>query len=328
MAHNLFQRQMAWVDELPWHRLGTQVSSSVTAREMIKVANLDWNVALSPAPGARRIRRGQHVYDRYLVWRDPVGKEKNRAVLGSVGNRYVPLQNRDAFSFFEPFIQNGWATFHTAGALGNGERVWVQAKLSGQIVILDDDTVDKFLLLSSSHDGSGAVAIRFTPIRVVCQNTLNFALEGGSAIISMRHTRNIAENLKKAQAEEVKRVVDKVFQDAETLFGSMAARKLKASDTDRFLELLFPRSEAQKKANKEPKRWGRIKDILDNPAVTPRPTHDTLWGLYNAIVRDEDYRVSREAGATARLERVWFGNGQDLKLKAIDRARSAVQQAA
>jgi phage/plasmid-like protein (TIGR03299 family) len=319
---------MAWVDEQPWHRLGTEVSSSVTAFEMIKAANLDWSVTVSRAPGARRIRRGQDVYDRYLVWRDPVGKEKNKAVLGSVGSRYVPLQNRDAFSFFDPFIQNGWATFHTAGALGNGERVWVQAKLTGQIVILDDDVVDKFLLLSNSHDGSGAVAIRFTPVRVVCQNTLNFALGGDSAVISVRHTRNIAENLKKAQAEEVKCVVDKVFQDADNLFGSMAARKLKASDTDAFLELLFPRSEAQKRANKEPERWGRIKEILNDALVTPPNTRDTLWGLYNATVRDEDYRASREAGETARLERVWFGSGHDLKLKALDRARNQVKLAA
>lgn len=83
-------------------------------------------------------------------------------MLGLVGSRYVPRQNTEAFAFFEPFITNRWASFHTAGALGNGERVWVQAQPSGQIVVAPDDTIDKLLLLSNNHDGSGAVAIRFT----------------------------------------------------------------------------------------------------------------------------------------------------------------------
>ena len=102
-----------------------------------------------------------------------VDREKEAVALGLVSNRYVPLQNIEAFSFFEPFIHNGWAQFHTAGALGNGERVWVLAKLDGQIVIGKDDAIDRYLLLSNKHDGTGAVSIRFTPIRVVCQNTLN-----------------------------------------------------------------------------------------------------------------------------------------------------------
>jgi phage/plasmid-like protein (TIGR03299 family) len=200
--------------------------------------------------------------------------------------------------------------------------------LKGQITVLPDDAIDKFLLLSNTHDGSGAVSIRFTPIRVVCQNTLNYALKDGSAVISVRHTKNIADNLMKAQAEELKRIVDTVFADVESLFGRMAALTLRADDTDHFLELLFPRTEKQKKANQEPERWGRIKDILDDPIVTPNATRKTLWGLYNAVVRDEDYRTSREAAETARLERVWFGSGHDLKIKALNCARSRLPQAA
>lgn len=308
--------------------LGTRVSSCIGAGEMIKAANLAWNVTVRPAPGARIVSSRPDTYDRYLIERDPVGQEKEKAVLGLVGSRYVPLQNAEAFSFFEPFIRNGWASFYTAGALGNGERVWVQAQLSGQIIVVPGDAIDKFLLLSNSHDGSGAVTIRFTPIRVVCQNTLNYAMEGGSAVISVRHTKNISDNLDKAQAEELKRIVDKVFAEATTLFGRMAALSLGADETDHFLELLFPRSEAQRKANKEPERWDRIKAVLDDKNLTPPQTRNTLWALYNAIVRDEDYRSSRETGQTARLARVWFGSGHDLKMKALNFARTQLAQAA
>jgi hypothetical protein len=257
-------------------------------------------MTLDPSAIARRIDASK--CSAVLASRDPVGLGKEKVVLGLVGGRYVPLQNEEAFEFFEPFIRNGWASFRTAGALGNGERVWVQAQLSGQIIVVPGDVIDKFLLLSNSHDGSGAVTIRFTPIRVVCQH--------------------------KAQAEELKRIVDKVFAEATTLFRRMAALTFGADESDHFLELLFPRSEAQKRANKEPERWDRIKLVLDNADITPPQTRNTLWGLYNAIVRDEDYRSSRETGETARLERVWFGSGHNLKMRALDRARNQLQQAA
>jgi phage/plasmid-like protein (TIGR03299 family) len=325
MPHNLFMGRMAFVGEVPWHGLGTSVSASVTAAEMVEAANLGWAVNVKPAPGARLIDEKRKIYDRYLIIRNHTGGEE--AVLGLVGRRYVPLQNADAFSFFDPFIRNRWATFHTAGALGNGQRVWVLAKLSGQIRVGDGDTIDRYLLLSNTHDGSGAVSIRFTPIRVVCQNTLNWAEEGGTSVISVRHTKNINEKLKKARAEELKAIVDKVFTEAETLFGAMAARKLDADNIDQFLELLFPRTERQKKADQEPERWARIRAVLDDRSATPSQTRNTLWGLYNAIVRAEDYRASRQSDA-ARLERIWFGSGCDLKTKALNQVRQALKQAA
>jgi phage/plasmid-like protein (TIGR03299 family) len=237
------------------------------------------------------------------------------------------------------------ATFHTAGALGNGERIWVLAKMSGQILIGRNDPIDKYLLLSNTHDGTGVVSIRFTPIRVVCQNTLNWAEEGG--VQSVRHSKNISENLKQARADQLMRVIDKVFAEAETLFGHMAARTLRVDDVDSFLETLFPRTETQKRAatdperwvpqieeqdrwtrKLEPERWGRIKHILADPEVTPTATRRTLWGLYNAIVRDEDYRVSRQNNNNARLDRIWFGSGHEVKTRALNLAREQLRRAA
>jgi phage/plasmid-like protein (TIGR03299 family) len=320
MPHNLSQGRMAFVGEAPWHGLGKRVPATVTASEMIEAAGLAWNVKVEPAPGARVIDRKREMYDRYLVIRD-------RTVLGLVGRRYVPLQNSEAFSFFEPFIRNGWATFHTAGPLGNGERVWVLAKLAGQITVRPGDNIDKFLLLSNTHDGTGAVAIRFTPIRVVCRNTLNWAEKGGASVISVRHTKNIGDNLKKAQATELKRIIDKVFADAETLFGNMAARQLRAESVDEFLELIFPRTDKQKRADQEPESWTRVRAVLNDRTVTLSATRNTLWDLYNAIARAEDFRNARQ-DASGRLERVWFGSGHDLKVKALNFARDQLQQAA
>jgi len=130
-----------------------------------------------------------------------------------------------------------------------------------------------------------------------------------------------------AGSSRSRHIIDKVFAEAETLFGDMALRNLNAEDPDRFLELLFPRTEKQKRADQEPERWARVKAVLNDSKLTPDKTRNTLWALYNAIVRAEDYRVSRQS-APARLERVWFGSGHDLKIKALDLARSHLQQAA
>ncbi len=318
---------MAYVGELPWHGLGQRVPASVSAEEMIDAANLDWEVRKVRAPGARLIDDNPPTYDRYMIVREPVGQETEDVVLAIVGKRYELLQNREAFSFFAPFIENEWAEFHTAGALGRGERIWVLARFAGDIVI-DDDRIERYLLLSSSHDGSAAVSIRFTPIRVVCQNTLNLALRDGSGALSVKHTKNMTANLARAEAEKMKCVIDKVFADAESLFGRMALHRMGANDTDYFLELLFPRTELQKKKRAEPQRWKRIKAIMEDPTITPSKTKDTLWGLYNAIVRDEDYRQSRAEATDSRLDRIWFGSGNDLKLKTLRAAQQRMGIAA
>lgn len=328
MAHNLHQDRMAYVGSVPWHGLGKQVPSTVTADEMCKAAGLDWPVKKLLAPGARLVDPRKNLYDRYLVLRDPIFPDKELVALGMVGAGYEPLQNTEAFAFFEPFVNNKYAQFHTAGALGNGEKVWVLAKLNNQIVIQEDDVVDRFVLLSNSHNGSGAVSVRFTPIRVVCQNTLNFAMRRSSGVIGIRHTRHVVRNLWKAQAQELKSIIEKVFADATTLFGEMALRTMTVENIDAFLEILFPRTENQRRQSKEPERWTRIRAILEDGNATPPKTKSTLWALYNAIIRDEDYRASRESSAEARLDRVWFGSGHDLKLQALAACRTQLKKAA
>ena len=327
MAHNLFRGRMAFVGDAPWHGLGQAVTSTVTSGEMCRAAGLDCKVTKEPAPGARIVNERRKLHDRYLIVRDAVGDEEEAVALGMVGSGYEPLQNSEAFSFFEPFIEGNYAQFHTAGALRNGERVWVLVKLNDRMVVADGDVVDRYLLLSNSHDGTGSVSIRFTPIRVVCQNTLNYAMKGGSSAIEVRHTRNIARHLAAAQVEELKRIIEKAFRDAETLFGKMVLTSLNAERTDAILEILFPRTKRQMKEKLEPERWGRIRHIPDDPAVTP-PERSTLWALYNAITRDEDFRRSREASSEARLERVWFGNGHDLKVRALGVFRKQLHKAA
>jgi hypothetical protein len=108
----------------------------------------------------------------------------------------------------------------------------------------------------------------------------------------------------------------------------MALQKMEAKEVRPFLNLLFPQTQQQKEKERVPERWSRIEAILDDKTVTPLETRNTLWGLYNAVVRDEDYRSTREANAEARLNRVWFGAGHDLKLRALAVAQQHLKRAA
>jgi phage/plasmid-like protein (TIGR03299 family) len=316
MSHGLMNDRMAYVGDVPWHGLGTKVPATINAADMIVAAGLDWRVWKQPAPGARLLAGEQASYERFLVMRDATAKESQPVALGMVGPGYRELQNRDAFAFFQPLIDEGFAQFHTAGALYNGERIWVMAKLRDQITIGTNDAIDRYLLLSSSHDGSSAVSVSFTPVRVVCQNTLNLAMQDRKSAITISHTRHMPDRLLRAQADQLRHLTKKVFEDAHDLFGQLAAHSIKGNPED-YLERLFPPTPLQKERGETPDRWRRILAILDDTEVTPTETRNTLWALYNAVVHDEDYRQTRERDADARLNRIWFGSGQALKVKAL-----------
>ena len=318
---------MAFVGDPAWHGLGTKVPHDVGVDDMIVAAGLDWKVWLQPAPGAERDPRTRN-YDRNLVMRRPLDGETASVALGWVGHKYEPLQNKEAFRFFEPFLEKKWACFETAGALGRGELVWVLARLQGEICVGQRDKIHRYLLLSNSHDGSSAVTVRFTCVRVVCQNTLILAHRRGAstAVASIHHTRNLQENLRQEQAAKLMEIAESVFDKADSIFNKMAKRRLGDGETEEYLDRLFPRTENQKRESSEPLRWCRVRSILDDISVTPPDTRDTLWGLYNAVVRDEDFRSTRESVSSARLGRIWFGNGSQLKLQALGVARDLVEQ--
>jgi phage/plasmid-like protein (TIGR03299 family) len=322
MGHNLFREHMAFVDELPWHHLGKRVSPDVSSHVMLQEAGLDWNVQKVPAPGAAIVphRYGPTQYKRYFLTRDAVDKEKVAPVLGIVSSRYEVLQNEEAFAFFEPFLEAGHAHYETAGALGNGEKVWVQVRIGDPLIVPPRDEVNRFILLSNSHDGRGALSLRFTPVRVVCNNTLNMAVEGGEYVVNVRHSRNMRDRLEREQVVYLLRLVEATFARAAREFTLLA--KTRATETLRevYLTGMLPPTKADKAEGGTPRWWQAVDKALDNPAVTPKPTRDTVWGLYNAVTYVEDYRKTREAAPEARLDRIWFGRGADLKVRALAQA--------
>jgi len=162
MAHEI--ESMVYVGETPWHGLGKKIpeSKKLSICEAIAAAGLDWKV------------EKRHLFTEYcgIPSHFAVCRSTDNQVLGLVGLDYTPLQNSEAFSWFQPFLDTQMATIETAGSLKSGQKVWVLAKILDSQGSLNGDRVDHYILLSNAHDGSIPVRVGFTPIRVVCNNTL------------------------------------------------------------------------------------------------------------------------------------------------------------
>ena len=335
MSHNLNHGNMAYVGEEPWHGLGKRVPANVSADEMIKAAGLDWLVEKRPARGAAMVwarnadlmepgavvgPQDEVKFSRYELVRPPYQGQRHETVLGIVSDRYEPLQNKEAFAFFDPIVDQQRAGFETAGALGDGERIWVMARMPGDIEVARGDTCQKYLLLSNTHTGRGSVIVKFTAIRVVCQNTLMMSLEDGQTAYRVRHSKKMTDRL-----QEVAKLIaaaNEVYATAEKQFKVMAAKKLNETAFNQYLNLIFPKTPYQQKKGLEPQRWTHIRQLFRTHDDLQLPgVRGTLWSAYNAITYFEDHkRIDRESAA-GRLDRVWFGGGAETKYKALDKAR-------
>ena len=288
---------------------------------MIRAAGMDWQVELRPARGADCInRKGE--YSRYEVIRIPRPSTNEREVLlGVVSRRYQPLQNVDAFKFFDPIVGADKAYFETAGVLGGGERVWVMAKMPEAMQIVPGDECLKYLLLSNSHTGEGSVSVKFTSVRVVCQNTLIMAMADGQKAYYVRHSKKMQFRLE--ELAELLAITQEVFLNAEECFKRFAKVQMIANRLESYFEAVYPRTAAQKKKGEHPPRWGFLREIFEGQSDLQIPgVRGTLWGAYNAVTRFEDYKQpQQEEVQDQRLKRTWFGGGAEIKLSALDKAK-------
>jgi phage/plasmid-like protein (TIGR03299 family) len=322
MAHNLLiqngQASMFYIDEVPWHGLGVKLNGPATAQEAITAAQLDWKVVKLPLfAGSKRIP----VPDRFAVVRrtgDLI--QRTDPVLGVVSNEYTPLQNRQTFQFFDPIVGQNAAIYHTAGALGNGERVWILAKLPGHIRVAGDDLTEKYLLLSNSHDGKSSVTIKFTPVRVVCQNTLTLALNDGSAwhrtsVWRVAHHADIQQKLK--QAHEMLGLITEKFADMEQTFQAMSRVQLDQNRLGEYLTAVYPDSTEPDKQLLVQRDRSWTEFFFDQGKGNRLAgVEGTLWAGFNGVTEWVDHRKTRQ-NSNQRLNSAWFGDSARIKSRAF-----------
>ena len=302
---------MFYVDAVPWHKLGTQLDKPATAQEAIQAAGLDYRVKLKPV---KTIVNRKHtvVPNTFATVRQDTSE-----VLGVVGSRYEPIQNRDAFTFFDALVGSSESIYHTAGALGSGERIWILAKLPSYIRVGKNDIVNKYLLLTNSHDGSAVVRAKLTPIRVVCSNTLSVALNGGEQEVRIRHTQNAIERLQ--GAHKLLGLTNNLYDQLSTIFTKMALRKVTDKQLMDYVKALVP-------ANPDAKFQTRNQNIretilaLHESGTGAEMSRGTLWGAYNAATEYADH-VQHSRNTDKQLRSMWFGAGEKLKIRAFALAK-------
>ena len=338
MAHELNfedgKASMMYVGEVPWHGLGTRLEKAPkTAEEAIKAAGLDWQV------GMKRVYAWEgdifHEFtDRKATVRlDHWGKEQC-APFGMVSNDYQVLQNHEAFSFFDPVIATGKVEYHTAGALGNGERVWVLAKVAGDILIKGHDRVEKYLLLSNGHDGRTALQVRFTPIRVVCQNTLSAATQGRGDLVKVYHGRNMWRRIENAQ--DVVKEILRFYDDLAAQFNHFADVAMNDVRLAGYHEAIFPtprrKPNQSKRAHDEALaatrtlRESSVRLFEEGKGNQDPQVRGTLWAAYNGVTELVDHHLNYRS-RWQRLDSLWFGEGERTKHRAFDQAAIIVTTA-
>ncbi len=288
MAHNLNSNKgkisFFSVKEKAWHNLGTILENCPTAEEAIIHAGLNFTVDKT----ANFCKIGDNLIQTPGAF--STYRTDNNVILGDkLGNVYQVVQNRDAFKFFDAIVGESEAVYETAGCLGQGETIFISAKMPSYIRVGKDD-VEKYLLLTMSHDGSGAITAMFSPVRTCCQNTLNAALNGKGHRITIRHTRNAERNL--MEAHKLLGITNLLSLELEQIFTNMF--KVKIDDkmlksyieqvflpSDKLLEIRAGKLELTKNQSKI------IESVTDyyftGPGQDTEMTKGNMWGAYNAV---------------------------------------------
>lgn len=318
MSHEI--DSMMYIGEQPWHGLGTRVHNPTTAEAVISAAGLDWEVSKHPVvvkhPGGETL-----VPNTFAMMRSDRMVGDDAPVLGIVGKQYTPIQNRVAFRWFDPIVSEGAATYETAGSLGQGERVWILAKLPNAIKVTDRDITEKYLLLYNSHDGSSAAKMMITPIRVVCQNTLTIALKGDS-FIRIPHTRSATART--ADIHDMIRFINASYDDIEGIFQRFAETEVDEQRLHEYIETVFPTKENDSQKTRETIEQHK-KDAIDLFNVgrgnSEIGVSGTLWAAYNGITEFADHRmIAGTKCQSVRMGRLWFGDAAKLKTLAFSTA--------
>jgi phage/plasmid-like protein (TIGR03299 family) len=245
-------------------------------------------------------------------------------VLGVVGPSYTPLQNLEAFEWFNAFIEAGFVEFETAGSLFNGRKIFILAKIKSDAMdIQKDDPVESFILLSNSHDGSTAVRVGYTPIRVVCNNTLKLAHQDNkSQLIRVRHTYQVQNNI--TAIAETMDLVNQQFLATAEKFKWLASRDIVTTDLERYIRQVFSIKSLESYLSDEEEADNKSIKIIE--AVTERfesEDNQNWWTAYNSVQGYLQHEQgSSRSSLEGRYDKMWFGNKDVLNRKALELALS------
>ena len=304
MSHNLYFNEARQahsffsVKEKAWHGLGKIVNNYPNSAEALRFAGLDYTVEKrklftfdnenEAADEDITIKIPEvEVPDYYATLRTDTEQ-----VLGVVGKEYKVVQNIGAFSFFDSIVGGEGIQYETAGALGRGERIFITAKLPGYITVGRDDLIEKYLFLTTSHDGYGSIMAAFTPIRIVCNNTLNAALRNCTNSVTIRHTENAKDRL--AEAHKIIGISNQLSGQLGEIFNQWAKVRITDTEVQKLVKLaMVPNKEVLHNI-----QTGQLDELstcfknmcddvfayhLTSASQQTDTARGTLFGAYNAV---------------------------------------------
>lgn len=259
------------VRETPWHGLGTIVQEAPTSADALRLAGLDWTVNQNPV-----FTEGGFEIPNYKA----NVRSSDNTVLGIVTDRYKVVQNAEAFAFTDSIIDTGNVLYETAGSLRNGKTIWMLARMPETNIL--GDKFDPYMCFTNSHDGSGSVKVCMTPIRVVCNNTLNMALANASRCWSTKHIGDISSKLEEAKHTLImaNNYMKKLDEEADKL----ANQKISEDEIAKILDELFPVNEdkdSDRKKNNAEEAKNQIMICYMAPDIAK--FIGTKYGFLNAV---------------------------------------------
>tara|TARA_B100001248_G_scaffold99511_1_gene73939 strand:- start:1023 stop:1979 length:957 start_codon:yes stop_codon:yes gene_type:complete len=311
MAHNV--ETMAYAGEVPWHGLGVSVSNDLTPQQMMKKAGLDWTVEQIDSyvqVGDKRVPTGM----KALV------RSSDNKVLTNIGQVWNPVQNEDAFNFFSEYVMKGDMEMHTAGSLKGGQLVWALAKVKESFDLFGGDTVESYLLFSNPHKYGFSIDVRFTPIRVVCNNTLSLSLEAkAERSVKVGHrTEFNADEVKKALG-----IASAKLSQYKEMAEFLGSKRYNIDNLIEYYNTVFPRTADKRVQNQElsvETLSKNAKAAFDAIELQPgaRYAEGSWWQAFNSVTYVTDHVQGRNADN--RLYSSWFGGNQVRKRDALKTA--------
>jgi phage/plasmid-like protein (TIGR03299 family) len=311
LSHNIEivngKPQIAYVGEVPWHGLGTRVAPNLTPGQFIVEAGVDWEVDLVPAYAD--INGKQRSINRSALVRS-----SDDRILDIVTNDWHPMQNLDAFKFFDEYVKRGDLEMHTAGSLDNGRVVWALAKMKESFELFKGDKIDQYMLFSNPHKYGYAAEARSVFTRVVCENTVAVALrENTLNSVKISHRAEFDQDRVKMELGIAHQKADDYKEIAKFLGESKAEKQ----DIVEYFKTLFPVLSAKKEGEGRKtisKNASLALEVLETqPGTQFAP--GSWWQAVNAVTFMTNHMLGKSQDR--RLASTWYGSNKNLNSKAI-----------
>ena len=309
MAHELEmingQAAMAYSGDVPWHGLGTKVPPDLTPYQMLEAAQLNWDVEKVPAFAEID---GKSTY----IQRDALVRSTDNKILDIVSNDWIPVQNHTAFEFFNDFIAAGDMEMHTAGSLKEGQIVWALAKVKDGFEVTPGDKVDSYLLFSNFHKYGFSTDVRFTPIRVVCNNTLTLSLSK-SVERKVKVTHRVQFN--PDVAKEALGFASEELRNYRDMSKFLSSRMARGEDVVEYFKRVFPVQSHKEDVKKEVSRNAELALSVLHTQPGAEYSEGSWWQAFNAVTYLTDHQLGRNADS--RLSSAWYGQNKIVKSNAL-----------